>query len=145
MKNNKIKITGKFQNYDTPDLNGRIYNKEFFSEALVDYQERRRKNGVAYGELNSENWFNVSLTGVSHIIKKIEEKDDGIYGTIEILNTPRGKEVLEKIKSGYKPIVSPRYYGHNDKISKLISFDVVGFTRDEDEYEDTNFEEWTEE
>ncbi len=150
-RNNKvikrITYTGKFCSFDIPRFsNGRVYTREGMEDALNKYIEVKKRVGVKYGELYNHSDknpnYDISISKVSHIIKDIEMKDDGVYGEIEILDTPDGKLVKKMMESGLYPLVSPRCYGVGGEIKRIISFDIIDFVKD---YEDSNYEEWTEE
>lgn len=147
---NKTTYTGKFCSFDRPRFsNGRVYNREVMESALNEYVEMKKKVGIKYGELShytdKDTNYDIPLSKVSHTITDVEIRDDGVYGTIEILNTPNGKLVKEMMKSGLNPLVSPRCSGVDNEVKKIYSFDIIDFIKKEDDYEDSNFEEWVEE
>jgi hypothetical protein len=73
-------------------------------EVLI--KERR-----SLGQLDHPEVSLVELSDVSHLITEIHWQGNEIYGTLELLNTPKGKIAQELISSGVKVGISSRAVG----------------------------------
>ena len=76
--------------------------------------------------------MDIDLTNVSHAISKIDIKDDGVYGTIDILDTPSGNIIDKLMEYGSKIGISSRGCGSLDDRTntvqddyQLFAFDIV--------------------
>ena len=85
--------------FNTPNKNGRIYSPDCFNLDDPILKER-----LACGMLLGEFGFpegsreEVDMTKISHVIKNLYKKEDGLYADIETLNTPNGRK-LEQVAS----------------------------------------------
>lgn len=108
---------------NTPNHNGRIYNKACVEEAFNKYKENVN-NQTLFGEAilyDSETYSGiVDINNVTHVIEKLEITDKGIEGTIKLLDTPRGKLIKNYINSGIKLCIRPRMIGKVDFDTKLV-------------------------
>lgn len=113
--------------FDKKNLNDRIYRKENFDSFMEELSNG--KNQI-YGELGQSSNMDISLKNVSHVINNITINDDGIYGDVEILNTPKGKEVSKLLEKNSNIGISSRGMGkitedgYIEKF-KLFTFDIV--------------------
>jgi hypothetical protein len=126
-----MKISGIFLPFsDQPNGNNRIYKKE--NVDVTAYQDKLER-GNWFGEFcfydeqpNNE----VNLKNVSHKIEKIEKTDEGIIGTINLLETEKGLLALKLLDDGAKLSIRPRSIGTVDEngvvtIKEIISFDII--------------------
>lgn len=109
--------------------NGRYYDKDSYDWSKII---EKANNGTLLGEIShgGNKTLDVQLSNVTHSIKDIEIYDDGIWGEIEILDTPMGKNIKELKDSGMKFDVSSRANGTVDNngkviIGQLASFDLI--------------------
>ena len=106
----KIVLKGILQKSETVNQNGRIYPKEILEREIRNYQKLINENR-ALGECDHPDSSVVELKNVSHIIKEAYMKDDVVYGTVELLDTPCGKILQSLVESGVKLGISSRGVG----------------------------------
>ena len=123
-----MKLEGVFLYYDKENGNDRIYTKEI-SEDIVKQFKKHELN--MFGELGQTAITFTSLTP-SHVVTDIwiDEKDQSIKGTIEVLDTPKGKMLKELVTVGVPMSMASRGTGKvNEKgiveDYELVSFDVI--------------------
>lgn len=106
--------------FNNPNKNGRIYSPDCFN--LDDpILKEKLACGLLLGELGfpEDSREEVDLSKVSHVIKNLYKKEDGLYADIETLDTPHGK-ILEQIvnENNFRTIGSgnliPRDDGYYD-------------------------------
>lgn len=94
-----------------PNHNGRIYSKETIEKAV----EQWKKNGWRYGTLNpdyeDEDFLNVPFERASHTIKEIHVENNELWGTINLLSTPRGKIAEKILDENLNLTLAPRMVG----------------------------------
>lgn len=134
-----MKLQGKFLYYDTENENGRIYTKELSKDIIKQFEERKELGEVLFGQVGypPPEEFLGRLDHTSHAIKEIHlnEETKSIDGTIEILDTPAGRQLMEMVnndptKFGELFVVRSRGFGEvneNKEVTnfKILSFDVV--------------------
>lgn len=130
----KFMIKGILQKADTLNQNGRIYPREILEKEIENYK-LVVKEGQAWGELSHRDSPIIDLEKVSHIIREVSMKEDGVvYGLVQVANTPCGKIVKELVKLSGKVGISSRALGSLKKQGEhnivqddlhLICFDVV--------------------
>lgn len=84
--------------FNSPNKNGRVYSPDCFNldEPIL---KEKLACGMLLGELGfPEDREEVDISKVSHVIKNLYKREDGLYADIETLNTPNGR-VLEQIVS----------------------------------------------
>jgi len=106
--------------------NERIYNIDNW---LIEDLQNRVREHLMIGELVHEREREplILLSNVSHSITNIEEKDDKLIGTINILETPKGKILKSLLKEGTKLSISPRMTGVIDREGKVHVKDIHSF------------------
>jgi hypothetical protein len=121
------------QKANVKNHNGRIYPKEVLFREVKKYNQLVKERR-ALGELDHPDSPVVELKNVSHIITDIYVKDDEVRGSIEILNTPKGKILKDIIQQKIKIGISSRGLGSLQNESgtnivqddfELIAFDAV--------------------
>lgn len=122
--------------FDKKNKNGRIYTKECGLEILKQAQENI-KDGNLLGEFGYPDRSETNLGNVSHrvIDMKYNPFTNSLEGTIEILETPKGQQILKMLKENqYKFedlfVVRPRGTGTVNEKGEvenytLYSFDVI--------------------
>jgi hypothetical protein len=129
----KLLLSGPLQKANTLNQNGRIYPFEVLKREVGNYQ-KFIKEGRALGELDHPDSSVVSLANVSHCIRKAYMEGDTVYGTIEVLSTPKGMILKSLIDSGIKIGISSRGVGSTRRRGdhqevqddfQLICWDIV--------------------
>ena len=127
-------IIAKITDY-LPNRNGRVYPKSIWEKACnSDLVKEQVACNCFFGEANHpfDDRMDIDLTNVSHAISKIDIKDDGVYGTIDILDTPSGNIIDKLMEYGSKIGISSRGCGSLDDRTntvqddyQLFAFDIV--------------------
>jgi len=126
-------LSGKLQEADAKNGNGRKYPKHILEREMKNYQklidERR-----ALGELDHPEDSVINLKNASHCVTEIWWKGPEVHGKIKVLNTPSGRILQELVKEGIKLGISSRGLGSvkeekgNTIVEddfQLICFDMV--------------------
>lgn len=121
---------------DKPNRNGRIYPKAEVKNALKEFTstiEQRKAVGTFGQDVNSDNFAELNLCKVSHLITGYEEIPEGFLITAKILKTPNGimlSELLDQyekdgIKMAFGTRCTAELEGNVVKNMKLISIDIL--------------------
>lgn len=110
----KVMMKGVLQKAETLNQNGRIYPRSVLEREVRNYQKFIIENR-ALGECDHPDSSVVNLKNVSHIVREAYFKDDVVYGTIELLDTPSGKILQSLVESGVKLGISSRGVGSTAK------------------------------
>jgi hypothetical protein len=124
-----MKLEGVLLYYDKENGNGRIYTKECAGNMVEQFKQKEQP---LFGELGQSESFDIKLSP-SHIVKDvwIDEEDKSVKGTIEILETPKGKILEELLNVGCDMSITSRGLGTVNNETKeiedyqLISFDII--------------------
>ena len=129
----KLILKGIIQRAETLNQNGRVYPKSILEREVVNYQKLIKENR-ALGECDHPDSSVVELKNVSHIVREAYMDGDAVYGSIEILDTPKGKIIQSLIESGVtlgissRGVGSTRSQGDTQVVQddfQLICFDMV--------------------
>ena len=126
-------LTGKLQEADVKNGNGRIYPRKVLEKELDNYakivQDQR-----ALGELDHPDDSVINLKNASHLVTDVWWDGDQVMGKCRVLDTPAGKILKALVQSGVKLGISSRGLGsvkesRGDTIVEddfqLICFDFV--------------------
>jgi len=131
-----IILSGKLQEADAKNGNGRVYPKKILEREMKNY-EKMVKERRALGELDHPEDSVINLRNASHIVTEVwwdSDNPNAVMGKIECLNTPSGKILQELAKSGVKLGISSRGLGSTKEEGgktlveddfQLICFDMV--------------------
>lgn len=122
-----MRISGKFQQADAKNKNGRIYPKRLWETVLGNslIQEKVRTRCM-YGEADHPKTGTTELSRVSHIITNLTmDKRTGIIaGEAEILDTdPNGKNIQELFRKKCRVGISSRGHGSVVKKTGMVAED----------------------
>ena len=133
-KKEPILVKALLQRADALNQNKRIYPREILEREVKNY-EKVVAEGRATGELDHPDSSVVALENVSHVIRDIGWKGDEVWGTVEILNTPKGRIAQDLMEAGILLGISSRGVGETmqteegydvvDETFMLIAFDLV--------------------
>ena len=126
-------LSGKLQEADVQNGNGRVYPRPVLERELKNYaklvEERR-----ALGELDHPEDSVINLKNASHMVTKVWWNGNDVMGKVKILDTPSGNILKSLVHSGVKLGISSRGLGsvHEEMGStvveddfQLICFDFV--------------------
>lgn len=105
-------IEGCFMVHSQQNKNGRLYPSSVMEQAVNRYTKEIINERRGYGELNHPPGPQINLDRVSHLIEKLEFKNDGsVWGRAKILDTPMGNIARGLIEGGANIGVSSRGLG----------------------------------
>lgn len=104
-------IEGIFMQSEQRNRNGRIYPKSVMEKAVDKYVTEQVATKRAVGELNHPEGPSINLDKVSHLIEKLEWKNNDVVGKARILETPMGQIVKGLLDGGVRLGVSTRGMG----------------------------------
>jgi hypothetical protein len=126
-------LSGKLQEAEVQNGNGRVYPHETLSREVKNYQKVVGENR-AIGELDHPDDSVVNLRNASHMVTDIWMEDKSVMGKLKVLDTPSGNILRSLVDSGVQLGISSRGLGSvteakgavtvNDDF-QLICFDMV--------------------
>jgi len=90
-------ISGKLQQANTKNGNGRVYSEAILKREVNNYQKSVRERR-ALGELDHPDDSVINLRNASHMITEIWWDNDSVMGKIKVLNTPNGNILRALVK-----------------------------------------------
>ena len=126
-------LSGKLQEADIQNGNGRIYPRKILEREVKTYQKLVQEKR-ALGELDHPEDSVINLKNASHMITEMWWDGPNVMGKVKILNTPSGKILRELVNDGVKLGISSRGLGSVSEAQgrtiveddfQLICFDFV--------------------
>ena len=126
-------LTGKLQEADVQNGNGRVYPMSIMEREVKKYAEVVNDRR-ALGELDHPDSSIINLVNVSHMVTEVWMDGPSVMGKIKVLETPSGKILKALVESGVKTGISSRGMGSvKEQMGKtiveddfqLICFDIV--------------------
>lgn len=133
MKEGGLILSGKIQEADVKNGNGRKYGEKILRREIEKYQDLIGQNR-ALGELDHPDSSVINLKNVSHLVVKTWWDGPAVMAKIKVLPTPSGKILQTLVESGVKLGISSRGLGSThqsggvtvvDDDFQLICFDMV--------------------
>jgi len=133
VRNGGMMLTGKLQEADVQNGNGRVYPHAIMEREIKKYAEMVQDNR-ALGELDHPDSSIINLANVSHMVTEVWMDGPQVMGKIKVLNTPSGQILRALVESGVKTGISSRGMGSvREQMGKtiveddfqLICFDIV--------------------
>jgi len=133
VRNGGMMLTGKLQEADVQNGNGRVYPMTVMEREVQKYKalvEDRR----ALGELDHPDSSIINLVNVSHMVTEVWMDGPSVMGKLKVLETPSGQILKALVESGVKTGISSRGMGSvREQMGKtiveddfqLICFDIV--------------------
>ena len=133
VRNGGMMLTGKLQEADIQNGNGRVYPMNIMEREVQKYAqvvEDRR----ALGELDHPDSSIINLVNVSHMVTEVWMDGPSVMGKIKVLETPSGQILKALVESGVKTGISSRGMGSVTEQQgktiveddfQLICFDIV--------------------
>ena len=103
-------LTGKLQEADVQNGNGRVYPYKVLMREVQNYKKLVKENR-ALGELDHPDDSVINLKNASHMVTDIWMEDKAVMGKVKVLNTPSGQVLKSLVESGVKLGISSRGMG----------------------------------
>ena len=126
-------LSGKLQESDVQNGNGRIYPHTILEREMKNYS-KLLKEKRALGELDHPDDSVINLRNASHMVTEVWWDGSNVMGKVQVLNTPSGKILQELVNDGVKLGISSRGLGSVSESKgrtiveddfQLICFDFV--------------------
>ena len=131
--NGGMMLSGKLQEADVQNGNGRVYPQAIMEREVKKYAQMVEDHR-ALGELDHPDSSIINLANVSHMVTQVWMEGTSVMGKIKVLNTPSGQILRALVESGVKTGISSRGMGSvREQMGKtiveddfqLICFDIV--------------------
>jgi len=119
-KGGRMMLTGKLQEAEVKNGNGRVYPKEVLMREVEKYIKGPVSQNNAMGELDHPESSVINLSNVSHNIKKVWWDGNNLMGNLELLNTPSGKIAMELVSAGIPLGISSRGMGSVKQLGETV-------------------------
>lgn len=103
-------LTGKLQEADVQNGNGRVYPYKVLAREVQNYKKLVKENR-ALGELDHPDSQVINLQNACHMVTDIWMEGNNVMGKIKVLNTPSGQVLKSLVESGVKLGISSRGMG----------------------------------
>jgi hypothetical protein len=133
VKNGGMMLSGKLQEAEVQNGNGRVYPHKVLIREVDNYKKVVAENR-AVGELDHPDDSVVNLKNASHMVTDVWMEEKTVMGKIKVLDTPSGNILRSLVDSGVQLGISSRGLGSvteaqgsvtvNDDF-QLICFDMV--------------------
>ena len=126
-------LTGKLQEAEVQNGNGRVYPRKILEREMKNYQ-MLVKDSRALGELDHPDDSVINLKNASHMVTDCWWDGHNVMGKVKVLNTPSGKILQQLVSDGVKLGISSRALGSVNESNgqtvvqedlQLICFDFV--------------------
>ena len=107
VSNGGMMLSGKLQEADVQNGNGRVYPYKTLMREVKNYQKLVKENR-ALGELDHPDDSVINLKNASHMVTSVWMDDKSVMGKVKVLNTPSGKILRSLVDSGVKLGISSR-------------------------------------
>ena len=108
--NGGMVLSGKLQEADVQNGNGRVYPHKVLVREVENYKKLVKENR-ALGELDHPDDSVINLKNASHMVTDIWMEDKAVMGKVKVLNTDAGKTLRALVEDGVKLGISSRGMG----------------------------------
>lgn len=131
--NGGMMLSGKLQEAEVQNGNGRVYPKKILEREMKNYM-MLVKESRALGELDHPDDSVINLKNASHMVTDCWWDGNNVMGKVKVLNTPSGKILQQLVNDGVKLGISSRALGSVNESNgqtvvqedlQLICFDFV--------------------
>ncbi|MBO66888.1 MAG: primosomal protein [Acidiferrobacteraceae bacterium] len=132
--NGGMMLSGKLQEAEIQNGNGRVYPQKVLMREMKNYQKIIKENR-SVGELDHPDDSVINLKNASHLVTEVWWDNNSVMGKIKVLDTPSGNILRSLCEGGVQLGISSRGLGSvtesqggqvtvNDDF-QLICFDIV--------------------
>tara|TARA_R110000824_G_scaffold47606_1_gene135379 strand:- start:78 stop:731 length:654 start_codon:yes stop_codon:yes gene_type:complete len=108
--NGGMMLSGKLQEADVQNGNGRIYPYKVLMREINTYKKLVKENR-ALGELDHPDDSVINLRNASHMVTDVWMEDKNVMGKVKVLDTPSGNILKGLVNSGAQLGISSRGMG----------------------------------
>jgi hypothetical protein len=119
-KDGLVTLTGKLQEAEQKNGNGRVYPYTILAREVEKYVEGPVKTRTALGELDHPEASVVNLANTSHIITKVWWKGNDLMGQLQLLPTPAGNIAKALVMAGIPLGISSRGMGSVKQLGETV-------------------------
>lgn len=120
----------KLIQFDTVNKNGVTYSKDAMEKALISHIDGNPILGQIGGyEFN----YRLHLSNISHRIDNVNIQDDGLYGDVNILETPNGEILKSLLETGMTFYFGPNGVGSINENGEVANYTLTSINVFEDE------------
>ena len=110
MANGGMILSGKLQEADVQNGNGRVYPHRVLMREMKNYQKLVQERR-ALGELDHPEDSVINLKNASHMVTDVWWDQKNVMGKVKVLDTPSGGILKSLVESGVKLGISSRGMG----------------------------------
>ena len=107
-------LSGKLQEAEVQNGNGRVYPKKVLEREMKNYAKLVKENR-ALGELDHPDDSVINLKNASHMVTDVWWDGNSVMGKVKVLNTPSGKILQALVKDDCNLGISSRALGSLDE------------------------------
>jgi hypothetical protein len=108
--NGGMMLSGKLQEADVQNGNGRVYPYKVLMREINTYKKLVKENR-ALGELDHPDDSVINLRNASHMVTDVWMEDKNVMGKVKVLDTPSGNILKGLVNSGAQLGISSRGMG----------------------------------
>tara|TARA_Y100000310_G_C20386179_1_gene670523 strand:- start:97 stop:705 length:609 start_codon:yes stop_codon:yes gene_type:complete len=133
VKSGGMILSGKLQESDVQNGNGRVYPHAILEREITNYQ-KVVQDRRAVGELDHPDDSVINLRNASHMVTDVWMEETSVMGKIKVLDTPAGQTLRSLVDGGVQLGISSRGLGSVTEAQgavtvnedfQLICFDMV--------------------
>jgi len=133
VSNGGMMLSGKLQEADIQNGNGRVYPYKVLTREIQNYKKLVKEHR-ALGELDHPDDSVINLRNTSHMVTDVWMEDKNVMGKVKVLDTPSGNILKGLVNSGAQLGISSRGMGSVSEAQgqtiveddfQLICFDFV--------------------
>jgi hypothetical protein len=133
VSNGGMMLSGKLQEADIQNGNGRVYPYKVLTREIQNYKKLVKEHR-ALGELDHPDDSVINLRNASHMVTDVWMEDKNVMGKVKVLDTPSGNILKGLVNSGAQLGISSRGMGSVSEAQgqtiveddfQLICFDFV--------------------
>lgn len=107
---------------DKPNKNGRVYPREVLQAALANIDQNR----PLLGQIDADPTGKLDLDKVSHLVTNLRLEGNDLTAEIQILETPKGKELQKMLKEAvFRPSGEGQVHDNPDGTHVVYDYNIT--------------------